>query len=127
MRVDLHAKVRTSDGQDAGNVRRAVVDPRMNQVIDFVVSTGGLLGRDVLVPRGELEAATADGDALRLRLSKAELERMPDYIPANYTPPPPGWILPGAYAFGAYGGYVWPVEYEKWATGEQVLVLRGYG
>jgi sporulation protein YlmC with PRC-barrel domain len=73
----------------------------------------------VLVPRRELGAATADGDALRLRLSKAELERLPEYIPANYIPPPPGWTLPGAYAFGAYGGYVWPVEYQKWATGEQ--------
>jgi sporulation protein YlmC with PRC-barrel domain len=114
MRVDLDAKIRTSDGHDAGSVQRAVVDPPTNEIRELVVSTGGLLGRDVLVPRHELEAATPDGDTLRLRLSKAELERMPDYVPANYVPPPTGWTFPAAYAFGAYGGFIWPVEFQHW-------------
>ena len=44
MRVDLDAKVGTSDGQDAGSVQRVVVDPRSTEVTDFVISTGGLSG-----------------------------------------------------------------------------------
>jgi hypothetical protein len=49
MRVDLDAKVKTRDGHDAGAVQRAVIDPRADNVSDFVISTGGLLGYDVLV------------------------------------------------------------------------------
>ena len=61
MRVDLDAKIRTSDGKDAGSVQRAVVDPDTNEVTHFVVSTGGLLGHDVLLPREQIEGATRDG------------------------------------------------------------------
>jgi sporulation protein YlmC with PRC-barrel domain len=108
MRVDLDAKVRTSDGREAGSVQRAVVDPRRNEVTDFVVSTGGLLGYDVLVPRAEIERASDDGDALRLRLTKEELERLPAYAPAAYAPPASGWVPPVGYGF-PYGGYLWPL------------------
>ena len=51
MRVDLHASVRTHDGDDVGHVARAIVDPDSKEVSDFVVNTGSFLGRDVLVPR----------------------------------------------------------------------------
>ena len=43
MRVDLDAKVRTHDGEDAGSVQRAVVDPRTNEVMELVITTGGWL------------------------------------------------------------------------------------
>lgn len=78
MRVGLDATVRTRDGDDAGTVRRASVDPRTNAVTDFVVSTGGLLGRDVLVPLQEIESATDDGGALRLCLGQRDPERLPE-------------------------------------------------
>jgi sporulation protein YlmC with PRC-barrel domain len=108
MRVDLDAKVRTRDGEDAGTVQRAVVDPRTNEVTEFVVSTGGFLGKDVLVPRGEIERADTDGDAIRLNLSKDELERLPSYAPASYVVPPTGATLPMGYGFPETG-YLWPV------------------
>jgi hypothetical protein len=34
MRVDLDAKVQTRDGEAAGSVQRAVIDPQANEVSD---------------------------------------------------------------------------------------------
>jgi sporulation protein YlmC with PRC-barrel domain len=108
MRIDLGAKVRTSDGEDAGTLERAVFDPRGNAVREFVVDTGGLLGRQVLVPAAELEAATREGDILRLGLSKKELEQLPTYAPERYnTVPPNGWRAPVGLGFPD-GAYLWP-------------------
>lgn len=111
MRVDLDAKIRTSDGEHAGSVQRAVVDPDTDEVTDFVVNTGGLLGHDVLVPRSALESATNDGDALRLHLTKAELAQCPAYLPNRYIPPPPSWSMAGAYSSYPYTGFLWPAGY----------------
>jgi sporulation protein YlmC with PRC-barrel domain len=47
MRVDLQAKVLTREGETAGRLQQVVVDPRTNEVSEFVMSTGGLLGHDV--------------------------------------------------------------------------------
>lgn len=111
MRIDLDAKIRTSDGQDAGSVQRAVLDPDTKDVRGFVVSTGGLLGREVIVPRDELERASQDGETLRLRLSKAQLEQMEEFVPERYGAPPEAWVPPpGLYGFPAHG-YVWPATY----------------
>ena len=40
MRVDLDAKVLTSDGNDAGSVQRAVVDPQTNEVVATLTVAG---------------------------------------------------------------------------------------
>ena len=107
MRLDLDAKVRTRDGEDAGRVQWAIVDPQSNEVTHVVVSTGTLFGRDVLVPRAELDRASEEGDVLRLQLSKEELAAHPTYAPAGYAPPPPTWFPPGGYGLPA-GAYLWP-------------------
>src|SRR5205814_5596960 len=73
MRLDLHARVLTRDGEPVGNLDRAIVDPRTNEVTDFVVSTGGFFGKDVIVPHEDIDQASAEGDALRLRLDQADL------------------------------------------------------
>lgn len=109
MRVDLDAKVVARDGEELGSVDRAIFDPRANEVTHFAIGTGGLFGFDVLVPVSAIEAARRDGDAIRLDLTKDEVERLPPYVPVNYSTPPPGWTYTGAYGFGAYGGYVWPM------------------
>jgi sporulation protein YlmC with PRC-barrel domain len=134
MRVDLHAKVLTRDGASAGHVQHAVVDPNTNEVTDFVVSTGGLLGKDVLVPRAELDQAAAEGDVLRLRLDKHELERLPTYQPADYGAPPVGWVPPPSTTF-PYAGLLWPATSlppaippsvrEPWQAAQDVLIDKG--
>jgi uncharacterized protein YrrD len=106
-RIDLNAKVRTRDGEDAGSIERAILDPSGTWVREFVVDTGGLLGRPVLVPSAEVEASARDGDVLRLRLSKTELDRLPTYVPERYVAPPMTWVPPVGLGFPE-GSYLWP-------------------
>lgn len=108
MRVDLNAKVHTRECEEAGSVERVVLDPQTQTVTHFVLGTGGLLGRNVLVPRDELERATRDGDTLRVDLSKEDLERLPTFRDADYVSPPTGWVPPLGLAY-PYGGVLWPV------------------
>ena len=108
MRIDLNAKVRTSDGHGAGHVKSAIWDPAKNEIAEFVIATGGLLGRDVLLSREVLERATRNGEEIVLDLTKSELDGLASYDTSAYGAPPPGWLAPSAYGFPA-GGYLWPV------------------
>jgi sporulation protein YlmC with PRC-barrel domain len=107
MRVDLDAKVLTRDGDEVGTLQLAIVDPRTNEVTHFVVSTGVIFDRAIELPREEIERADHDGDVVRLRLSKAELEALPGHTPEGYDQPPPEWTPPAAYAY-PLGAYRWP-------------------
>jgi sporulation protein YlmC with PRC-barrel domain len=108
MRVDLDAKVRARDGEEIGSVDRAIVDPRTNEVTHIVVSTGTIFGRDIMVPREDVERANQDGDTIELDLSKDELKRFPDFVPERYGAPPPTWVAPTGYGFPS-SGYAWPI------------------
>jgi sporulation protein YlmC with PRC-barrel domain len=108
MRIDLHAAVRTSDGHGAGHIKSAIWDPAKNEISEFVIATGGLLGRDVLISREVLERASRDGQEIVLDLTKGELDQFATYDTSAYEAPPPGWLAPAAYGFPV-GGYLWPV------------------
>ncbi len=108
MRIDLDAAVRTKDGHRAGNVKGAIWDPKANEISEFVIKTGGLLGRDVLVSRDVLDRASREGDEIVVDLTKSELDELATYETGAYESPPPGWFAPAAYGFPA-GGYLWPV------------------
>src|SRR5688572_7970102 len=108
MRVDRDAKVRAHDGEEIGSVDRAIVDPRTNEVTHIVVRTGAIFGRDIMVPREDLERANQDGDTVQLDLTKEELERFPDFAAEQYGAPPPTWVAPAGYGFPATG-YAWPI------------------
>lgn len=108
MRVDLDAKVRARDGEEIGSLNRAIVDPQTNEVTHVVVSTGAIFGRDIVVPREDVERANQDGDTIQLDLTKDELERFPDFMPEQYGAPPPAWVAPAGYGFPA-SGYAWPI------------------
>jgi sporulation protein YlmC with PRC-barrel domain len=110
MRVDLHASLISRDGHEVGSIERAIVDPASDEIAEFVVNSGGLFGRDLLLPRAEIERATAEGDRLQLRLSRDELDRLPTFVSANFVPPPAGWAAPVGDPFGA-AGYLWPAAY----------------
>lgn len=116
MKIDFGARIRTSDGHDAGTVKGAVVDPRSREIDQFIISTGRLLGRDVLVSRGELESATSDAGAVRLRLTREQLDHMPDYVPADYIPPPSGWSAPTDYEAQPGELFMWPAAYAATPT-----------
>jgi len=108
MRLNLDAKVRAHDGEDIGSIDRAVVDPRTNEVTHVVVRTGMIFGRDIMVPREDLERATVDGDTVQLDLTKDELKQFPDFVLEQYSAPPPAWVAPAGYGFPSTG-YAWPI------------------
>ncbi len=131
MRIDLDAKVETHDGRAAGNVKYAVIDPATKEVTAFVVSTGSLLGREVLVPRHDLERAMPNGEVLRLDLSKDDLERLPSFNTIEYSPLPAGWWTP---ALGyPLSGYLSPASYlpaaalrdERQSVPHDITVTKG--
>ena len=94
MRIQLGASVKTHDGHRAGNVSKVVWDPDRNEIRDFVLTTSGLLGHDVLISREVLERSTAKGDELVIELTKDELNGLDRYDEHAYAPPPYGWTLP---------------------------------
>ena len=112
MRIDLNAKVTTRDGEVAGKIHYAIFDEGTKELTHFVVSTGGLFGKDVLVPRaltapGEvLAGAPGRGSAMVLNMTRAELERMADFTSTDYTTPPAGWEPPSTYWY-PIGGILW--------------------
>jgi len=107
MRVDLDAKVYSSDGHELGTVERAVFDPGSKQVCELVVSTGTLFGRDVLVPVQAVEQQGPGGDRIVLTMTRPQVEALPPFVEAGYVAPPPGWVPPGDLGL-AYGSYLWP-------------------
>ena len=108
MRVRLDADVRTKDGHRAGAVKKVVFDPTKNEVSAYVVSTGGLLGHDVIVSPEVLERAS-DGEEVVLDMTKSELDGLERYEETAYAPPPSGWLAPASYAFPS-AAYMFPFE-----------------
>jgi sporulation protein YlmC with PRC-barrel domain len=108
MRIDLSAKLQTSDGHDAGNVRRVLFDPASERITGFVVSTSRLLGRDVIVGQDAFAEVSPGGDAVTLGLSKSKLDQQPGFEETDYVLPPADWAAPVGYDFPATA-YLWPV------------------
>ena len=109
MRIELDAKVKTKDGHDAGRVRRVIIDPATERITGFVVGTGGLLGREVIVGEDEFEKADASGEVVTLSLTKEELKTQPTFEEGDYVPPEPGWAAPTGYEFPP-NAYLWPID-----------------
>ena len=110
MRIDLGAPVRTKDGHGAGHVKKAIWDPKSNQIIGYVVATGGLLGHEAVISPESIEAAKPEGDEVILNLTKEELDELARYEASDYSPPPVDWVAPAVYAYPA-AGYLLPVGY----------------
>jgi sporulation protein YlmC with PRC-barrel domain len=108
MRIDLGAKVRTKDGHSAGHIKQAIWDPRRNEIIEYVVSTGGLLSHDAIVTSEMLESATHDGSEIVLDITKHDLEELARFEPTAYAAPPADWLAPSSYSFPS-GGYLFPI------------------
>ena len=106
MRVQLDAKVRTSDGHDAGTVRRILIDPATRRITGFVVSTGPLLGREVII--GEDDFAPDGGDALVLRITKHDLEQQPTFEEHGFAAPPASLGATLAYGYPS-DAYLMPI------------------
>jgi hypothetical protein len=108
MPIEHAAKVRTKDGHQAGHVKHAIWDPSGKKITEYVITTGGLLGHDVIVSPELLESAARDGNEIVLNITKRELDELAHYESDDYTTPPHDWLAPAVYGFPT-GGYLWPV------------------
>jgi uncharacterized protein YrrD len=110
MRIDLNARVKTSDGHEAGNVHRVLVDPSTERITGFVVSTRRLLGRDVIVGEDAFAKAERDGDVITLNLSKRELDMQPTFEDSDFVVPPAGWAGPNVGYTVPPESFLWPAD-----------------
>jgi sporulation protein YlmC with PRC-barrel domain len=110
MRIDLNARVKTSDAHEAGNVHRVLVDPGTERITGFVMSTRRLLGRDVIVGEDAFAEATPEGDAITLNLTKRELDTQPTFEETDYVVPPVGWAAPNLGYTIPPDVFLWPAE-----------------
>lgn len=109
VRIDLHARVRTSDGDEAGNIRRVLVDPKAGRITGFVVSTGRLLGREVIVGEDAFAAPGPEGD-ITLQLTKRELDAQPTFEETAHVVPPTGWAAPNFGYTIPPDAFLWPAD-----------------
>ncbi len=110
MRIDLNARVRTTDGHEAGKIHRVLVDPQTERITGFVVSTRRLLGRDVIVGEDMFADASTDGETITLNLTKKELDTQPSFEDDDFVTPPAGWSGPNlGYAIPPQS-FLWPAD-----------------
>lgn len=104
-RIDIGADVLTVDGEKVGSVVYVVVQPETMRLTDIVVSTGAILGRDIVVP---IDAVTgvAAGE-VRLSMDRGQLEGCPDYVEIRFKQPPESWMPAGGFTYPAQA-MVWP-------------------
>ena len=119
MRIDLNAKVRTSDGHDAGNVHRVLIDPATERITGFVVSTRRLLGRDVIVGEDAFAEAGSDGEVITLNLTKRELDSQPTFEQSDFIVPPAGWSAPNLAYSVPPESFLWPEDSARPDVGER--------
>lgn len=107
-RIDTGEDVLASDDEKLGTVAYVVVRPPEMSVTDVVVSTGSILGRDIVVPIDTVESAA--GGKVRLSLDKNQLNKCPDYVDVKYAAPPQSWVPPAGFYY-PQSAVLWPSAY----------------
>lgn len=86
MNLDIETSIRYPDGEEAGRITAVVLGNEGRAVEQVVMDTGGLLGREVLVPVNLL--SMAPGDVLQINATPDEVDTLPDYRSAELAGPP---------------------------------------
>jgi uncharacterized protein YrrD len=112
MRVELGARVWTTDGKDVGTIDRLIVDPSNNEIKAAVLHKGMILSRDVEVPLSAIERGP-DG-SVQLTYTADQVDQLPEFLESKYTATPPaGYVPPADYPTA---GIYWPIGYGIFAT-----------
>jgi uncharacterized protein YrrD len=106
MRVEVGARVWTTDGKDVGTIDRLIVDPSNNEIKAAVIRKGMILPRDVEVPLSTIEPGP-DG-SVQLTYTADQVDQLPEFSEGNYTAPPAGYVHSAGYPMG---GIYWPLGY----------------
>ncbi len=107
-RIDTGEDVIGSDGAKLGSVAYVVVHPPRMNVTDLVVSTGAILGRDIVVPIDAVQSI-ANGK-VQLSMDKGQLNSCPDFVDVKYAAPPASWVPPASSYFPR-SAVRWPSAY----------------
>jgi len=103
MRLDLDTEIRYPNGQRAGVLQKVIV--REGGHVDSVVmSTGGLISHDLIVPVSSLSEEA--GSVLTINMTKDQVHALPEYEEEMVPDVPEGWewgndSLPGEDVFPA--------------------------
>ena len=96
-----------------------LIDPATERITGFVVTTGRLLGRDVIVSEDMFAEASADAETITLNLDKKELDTQPSFEEDDFVTPPAGWSAPNlGYAIPPES-FLWPEDSVLADTGER--------
>src|SRR4029078_5103015 len=87
MRVELGARVATSDGKDVGTIEKLILDPDTGDVFSVVVRKGTLFHRDIEIPLDGIVGQEAG--VARVRYTEAQLHDLRTFDEGSYTTPPP--------------------------------------
>lgn len=85
----LGTDVKSAQGEEVGEIRQLMIDPRSGRVLYAVIGMGGFLGlgeKDILVPWSAMDVAR-DGSALVLNVSRQLLQQAPEYKSGQSTEP----------------------------------------
>lgn len=83
MRIELSARVYTSDGREAGKVSQLVVE-RDGNTLDSIIMHTGMLGTVIIVPASDIRQVAAP-DTLHLAITEAQVQALPTYIRQNFV------------------------------------------
>jgi len=92
MNFRIGRPVLAEDGR-AGTLERLIFDPVADQLIGLVVTQGGLMAHDVVVPLDRVLAANEE--EVRVRGTIEEIAALEGFTQAQFTAPPAEWLPPG--------------------------------
>jgi sporulation protein YlmC with PRC-barrel domain len=128
----------TSDGRDAGELDRVVIDPETREVTAIIVRKGLLFTEDKVIPISLIAEAT--DERITLREDAGDLDRLPLFEEAHYVPAPGDDLMaaplywyppyPSAgttwWGFPNYLGYPpYPIETERNIPEGQIALQEG--
>lgn len=106
MDIKLDAPVVSRDGADLGKIDKVIFDPQSGDTKEIVVRKGAILPRDVAVPLAHIRVAAPT--RVELDLQREEVDRLPEFVEADYAWPPSQWVAPYGWPSG---GVMWPAAY----------------
>jgi hypothetical protein len=115
MEIPLNAQVECQDGV-CGHSEYVLINPILDQVTHLVVKEDASPNKEYVVPVGYLNETIAD--TIRLRCSKAEMEKMDPFIYTTYVQekvPEKNLGFHGMYGMGSY-------YYMPYTTAEKTVV-----
>lgn len=114
MLLDMGSQVRTSDGKDAGKVKRIIFDGRTMRVNEFVVHEGILFSEERMVHIEQVDHVD-DDHTVHLKISDAQIGDLTPYVHADVRPVMTGDTL--------YGGQVQDRTFQTGTVPWDKLVL----